>query len=505
MTAEKTKKIVIVGGGSAGWMAAAALVRARPNLDIELIESPHIASVGVGEASLPGLRNFNAFLGIDEVEFIKKTGATFKLGIKFQNWRSQGLDFFHPFSAYGQAQAGVDFHHYFYQAKKAGKAFELGQFSLSTQMAYKERFAQPVADTRQLLTDYKYAFHFDATLYAELLKNYALARGVTYHQAKVEAVSLADGAWISELILDDGQKRKADLYIDCSGFRAVLIEQALKTGFEDWSHWLPVDRAVVVASEAQAQPSPYTLSTAQAAGWQWRIPLQHRCGNGYVYSSQFCSDANAQASLLSNLASPALGETRLLSFTTGRRKKFWNKNCVALGLASGFIEPLESTSISLIQTGISRLLMFFPDAGFNAADIMEANRLARIEQERIRDFIILHYCLNQRVDGELWDYCRSMPLPEKLKHKIELFRHRGHILSYELESFEAPSWLSIFDGMGVEPSSVSADLMTQDSYDNAGALESLRTSLAQISDKAPLHADFLVKHHLLNHQKRVAV
>ena len=497
MIANRIERIVIVGGGTAGWMAAASLSHFLQyrGTAIELIEAPNVPTVGVGEATIPGTRNFNAPLGIDEIDFIKKTRATFKLGIEFRDWRRNGHRFFHPFAGYGAPLGGVDFHHYFQYALQQQPELELGNFCLPTVMARDYRFAQPQPNPEQALADYKYAFHFDAILYAAYLRDYALANGVKHTQGLVTDVTLdAHSGFITAVSLDSGQQRQGELFIDGSGFRGLLIEQALHTGYEDWSHWLPVNRALAVGSEATSAPPPYTVSSAREAGWQWRIPLQHRIGNGYVYCSDFCSDDQAYATLTANIDEPLLAEPKLLRFTTGLRKKFWNKNCVALGLASGFLEPLESTSIALIQTGLSKLLMLFPDNGFREPDISEANRMARLEMERIRDFLILHYHANQRGDGELWHYCRSMAIPDALAHKIALFRHRGHLVQHELESFALGSWISIFYGMGWIPEHCDLQAQQAPLPELMQTLQSMQTGIARIAAAAPAHADFIQRH-----------
>ncbi|WP_370978227.1 tryptophan halogenase family protein [Agaribacterium sp. ZY112] len=496
----KTQKIIIVGGGTAGWMAAAALANDQRELDITVIEAPNLGTIGVGEASIPGIRNFNASLGIDEIDFIKKTHATFKLGIQFEDWFNKGSQFFHPFSDYGQPLNGVDFHHYLYRCQKIKtnpkelSNFKLQDFCLASQVALDNRFAQPSVDSGHSLSDYKYAFHFDASLYANYLKDYSIERKVKHIQAKVNEVHLAPDGNILSLNLDNKQQHKADLFIDCSGFRALLIEGALKTGFTDWSHWLPVNSAIAIASEPHKQPSPYTRSCAKEAGWIWQIPLQSRFGNGYVYCDNFISDDHALVELKKSINEKTTSEARQLRFKTGIRNKFWNKNCVALGLASGFLEPLESTSISLIQTGLSRLLMFFPDNGFNKAETDEANRLALIEMERIRDFIILHYKYSQRQDSDFWRYVQEMEIPDTLQHKVELFKHAGHMSSYELESFGPSSWLSLFDGMNIRPQHQHVATASLSHSDLISGLNNMKDQIKSTSKKAMTHQDFINKH-----------
>ncbi len=445
------KKIVIAGGGTAGWMAAASLSQFLKHkaVSIHLVESAEIGTVGVGEATIPGIRDFNASLGIDEVDFIKKTQASFKLGIAFDDWKTIGTSFFHPFASYGAPIDGVDFYPVWQQLYKQKKAHELMHYCLPSVLADQNKFAQANINTGSPLARYHYAYHFDASLYAAYLRAYAEERGVIRHEGKIAQVNLRADGFIASLSLEKGGELEGDLFIDCSGFRALLIEGALKTGYEDWSHWLPVNSAIAVQHESSQQPTPFTRATALEAGWQWRIPLQHRVGTGYVFCDKFISDEEATQRLLSRIDGPTTTKPRVLKFTTGRRKQFWNKNCVALGLASGFLEPLESTSISLIQTGISKLLMFFPEDEFNQDDIDEANRLAAIEMERIRDFILLHYKLSQRTDSEFWRYIQTIEVPETLAKKMAVFRRRGHLIKYEGESFGDASWLSMYNGFGV--------------------------------------------------------
>jgi len=346
------------------------------------------------------------------------------------------------------------------------------------------------------LADYKYAYHLDAVLYAQTLSELAKQRGVIHTKAHViEVTQHPDTGFIKTLTLDNGDSVTGDLFIDCTGFYGLLIEKTLQTGYEDWSHWLPVDRAIAVATETNISPPPYTVAAAQTSGWTWRIPLQHRAGNGYVYCSDHCSDDQARETLLDNIGHESpLGDPRCFKFTTGRRKQFWNKNCVSLGLSSGFLEPLESTSISLIQTGLSRLLMFFPDYGFHQADINEANRLARLELENIRDFLILHYTLNQRHNEPFWDHLREMTLPDSLQHKIDLFQHRGHIARYEMETFEAASWISVFNGLGIRPNHVDPATLSLPAESVMQHLSEMRNVITRSADQALKHQDFINKH-----------
>ncbi|GBF58996.1 flavin-dependent tryptophan halogenase PrnA [Candidatus Phycosocius bacilliformis] len=488
--------LVIVGGGSAGWMAAAAAANAAGRAcEITLIESDEIGTVGVGEATIPPIKVFNRSLGIDEREFVVQTKGTFKLGIEFVNWGRQGHRYFHPFGTYGVDFDMVPLHQYFLRARQRGMSpGSLDDFTMAWQVAKRGRFAPPTQDPRLIQSTYDYAYHFDAGLYARYLRSYAEARGVKRLEGKIADVGLSqkDGR-IDFVRLEDGRVVAGDFFVDCSGFRGILIEGALKTGYEDWSHWLPCNRAVAVPCAHGGEFTPYTRSTAREAGWQWRIPLQHRIGNGYVYSSDFISDQEAQRTLLANLDGKALADPRPLRFTTGRRKKAWNKNCVAIGLAAGFMEPLESTSLHLIQTGITRFLALFPDKEIDPVLEAEFNRLTTYEWERIRDFLILHYCATERTDTELWRYCANMSLPDTLAYKLAHFRKYGRMVSDGPELFLNPSWLAVYLGQFVEPSGYDPLVDARPQVEADRHLASLKKLMAETAETLPTHRMFIAQ------------
>ena len=498
MTDPRIRNIVIVGGGTAGWMAAAAFSKVLGrDYSIRLIESEEIGTVGVGEATVPHLKLFNNVLEIDEIDFIKQTKGTFKLGIQFIDWGRLGDTYVHGFGSIGHDYGLLPFHQYWLKLFQAGKAADIGAFSLNTVAAPLGKFMVSATDVPPTspLANIAYAYHFDAGLYAKYLRGYAEARGVRRTEGKVVNTILraADG-FIEAVVLDSGERIDGELFIDCSGFRGLLIEQALQTGYADWTHWLPCDRAMAVPCENVGPPTPYTRSTARTAGWQWRIPLQHRTGNGYVYSSSYISDDEVAATLLKNLDGRALAEPRLLKFTTGMRKKFWNKNCVAIGLASGFMEPLESTSIYLIQSGIARLLNLFPERDFSPLLIDRYNAQAIFEFERIRDFLILHYYATERNDTPFWNYCRTMAIPAQLENTIRLFRDSGRFFRDAEEMFAITSWVQVMLGQHIQPRKYHpvVDLMSDTQLSEfVGGVQNV---IATCVDAMPMHEQFIARY-----------
>lgn len=490
MPNQPVNHIVIAGGGTAGWMTAAYLARwLEPTaIKVTLVESEQIGTVGVGEATVPGIHQFIQQLGVKESEFIAATHATFKLGIEFDGWVAPEQSFFHPFAGYGVPIENRPFYKTWWSAKQQGYSAALAEFCLCTQLAAAGKFAQPSFDSESRLAWYNYAYHFDASLFAKYLRNFAEQRGVTRIEGKIEQVKLhPDTGFIQSLQLASGQVIAGDLFVDCSGMTALLIEKALGVGYEDWSHWLLSDSALAVQTKSVAEPDPFTRSSARSAGWQWHIPLQHRVGNGYVYSSRFISEDQACAELLDNIQGERLTEPRLIRFTTGMREHFWHKNCVAIGLSSGFLEPLESTSISLIQTGINKLVAFLVNFEINDQQVAEANRLNRLEYERIRDFIILHYTLNGRSEP-LWQHVRGMDIPASLRDKITRFTATGDIQLLEQESFIEESWVSMFSGFGLSPMTLAP---SNDPAKIQATMEKMRSAIGKGRAYAPSHAEFL--------------
>jgi tryptophan halogenase len=489
----RLRHIAIVGGGTAGWMAAAALskVLARSGCRITLVESEAIGTIGVGEATIPSLCGFHALLGISEVEFLRATQATFKLGIEFRDWHAVGESFIHPFGPYG---IGVDqslFLAYWLRAQAKGDLTSPEEWSVSALAARQGRFGRP-DKSNAALAQLSYAYHLDAGLYARFLRSHAETCGVKRIEGEVVSVSRGESGLLSELRLASGATIEADFFIDCTGFRALLIGEALGTPFVDWSHWLLCDRAITVQCE-QGGPglTPFTRSTALSAGWQWRIPLQHRVGNGHVYSSSFLSDDNAEKALLQSLEGAALGDPRLLRFKAGHRLNMWSGNCLSLGLAAGFFEPLESTNIHLVQTGIARLFGLFPDCDFDPAISGEYNRLTTLEYQRMRDFLILHYCISRRDDSPFWRHCRNMALPEELAYKLSVFERTGRTVTFEAETFGIPNWFAIYTGHHHWPARYEPLVDVLESPALVQHFGAMRANIRRAVDTLSDHAEFI--------------
>jgi tryptophan halogenase len=448
MSAEKVENVVIVGGGTAGWTAAASIARLiGANLNVVLVESDAIGTVGVGEATIPPFRTLHRLLKIDEAEFLSRVQGTFKLAIQFENWREIGHDYVHSFGVTGQGCWAAGFQHFWLKARALGFAEDYGHYAPELMAAKANKFGLQQQD------GLSYAYHLDATSYAGYLRQLAEKDGVTRVEGKIVEVNQADSGDISEVVLESGKVVTGDLFIDCSGFASLLLDKTLKTEFEDWTHWLPCDRAIAVQTTSAGELIPYTRSIARESGWQWRIPLQTRVGNGLVYCSDFMSDDEARDTLLGNLEGDVLTEPRVLRFRTGQRAKHWNRNCVALGLAAGFLEPLESTSIHLIQRGVIRLLQMFPHGGIVESDRAEFNRQMDDEIRYIRDFIIMHYHVTERTDSEFWRRCRDMDIPDSLRHRLDMFRDTGRVFEAERDIFRENSWTQVMLGQGIEPKS----------------------------------------------------
>jgi len=453
--ADQIERVLIVGGGTAGWMAAATLssLLSGAQTKVQLIESEAIGTVGVGEATIPPILEFNNMLGIDENEFVAATQATFKLGIEFNNWGGIGQSYIHPFGDFGVDFDAIPFYQYWANQYTKGLARDLFDYSLMVQACHKQKFMRPLRDrSKSALAGINYAFQFDAALYANFLRKYAEARGVERIEGRIVGVAQEpETGFITSVSTEDGRKFEADFFLDCSGFRGLLIEETLQAGYEDWTRWLPCDRAVAVGCASNGPPIPYTKATAREAGWQWRIPLQHRTGNGYVYCSEFISDDEATDVMIRHLDGEALGEPKLLRFKTGRRTKVWDKNVLALGLAAGFMEPLESTSIHLIQTTLARLITHFPDKRFAQVDIDAVNERTALEYERVRDFLVLHYSLTQRDDTPFWRHCQAIERSAHLRRKLEQFQRSGRIFEAHNDLFSVASWLAVMYGQGARP------------------------------------------------------
>ncbi|WP_096086350.1 tryptophan halogenase family protein [Agaribacterium haliotis] len=488
------KRLLIVGGGTAGWMAAALLKKVLgAQVELSLLESEQIAPVGVGEATIPQIQHVNQVLGFDEAEFLRETKASLKLAIKFENWKKPGSAYFHSFGAAGQSRAFCQFHHYLSRARAEGICRDsVWDYDLNYLVASQNKFAKLAANAQGL--QLPYAYHFDASLYARYLRKIAERDGVCRIEGLfVDAERDADSGRLKAVILEDGRRLEADMFIDCSGFRALLMQKVLNTGYQSWKHWLPCDRALAVPSRRLEKTLPYTRAIAHGAGWQWRIPLQHRNGNGLVFSSHYYSQDQARQLLLNNIDSELEAEPRLLSFEPGRCLKQWHKNVVAVGLSSGFIEPLESTSIHLIQSAIVRLLKFFPFQEIEQSAVDEYNRLSKLEYEQIRDFIILHYHVNQRDDSQFWKDLRHMSVPESLSRKITMFRNTGYVQREQDDLFHDASWMQVLLGQGVEPKAWHPLANAPDSEQLKAWLESIKQNYAELVQAMPGHDEFIEK------------
>ncbi|MCH8615270.1 tryptophan 7-halogenase [Sphingomonas sp. SM33] len=489
------RKILIVGGGSAGWMTAALMGKLFQGLyDVELVESEAIGTVGVGEATIPAIKKYNELLALDEAEFMQRTQATFKLGIEFVDWLKQGHTYIHAFGVIGQDWEWLRCHHYWLRANERGRARDFSAYSINCAAALKNKFMRARPDMADSpIGHIAHAFHFDASLYAKYLRSFAEQHGVKRTEGKILDVEMHDNGDIAAVRLEDDRRIEADFFIDCSGFRALLIEQTLKTGYEDWSHWLPCDRAMAVPCTRTDPLIPLTRSTARESGWQWRIGLQHRTGNGLVYSSRHIDDDSAEKLLLSNLDGEQLADPNKLRFTAGKRRKMWNRNCVAIGLAAGFLEPLESTSLHLVQSAAIRLVRLFPDRATDQATIEEFNRQSDFEWERIRDFIVLHYCATERDDSDFWRYCRTMELPDTLQRKIDLWKSNGRVFREDEELFSEESWIQVFIGQGVIPRSCDPLVAIKSDAQIEQFLGNIAATIDRCVDVMPSHSDFVQK------------
>ncbi|HAY06426.1 MAG TPA: tryptophan 7-halogenase [Hyphomonas sp.] len=491
---EHLRKVLIVGGGSAGWMTAALFAKLLNGIyDVTLVESEEIGTIGVGEATIPAIKKYNALLELSEDDFLRRTNGTFKLGIQFNDWLRLGSSYIHGFGVIGQDLGWLRCHQYWLKMQGLGKASDFANYSINTAAALSNKFMRSAPELKESpLAHIAHAFHFDAGLYARYLRGFSEARGIKRVEGKIGEVKLRpEDGFVESVVLQNGETLAADLFIDCSGMRAIVIEGALQTGYENWSHWLPCDRAVAVGCQRSENFTPYTKSTALAAGWQWRIPLQHRTGNGHVYSSQYMDADEAERILLANLDGSPTNDPLHIRFETGKRKKIWNKNCVAIGLSSGFLEPLESTSLHLIQSAIIRLLRFLPDQSFDPATIAEFNRQTDYEYERIRDFIILHYKATERGDSEFWRYCRGMSVPATLQRKMDLFAGSGRIFREDEELFSEESWIQVCIGQGIMPKAYDPMVDIRSEAEIEAYLNNIEAVVRKCVAVMPTHAEFV--------------
>ncbi|WP_100641048.1 tryptophan halogenase family protein [Alteromonas facilis] len=487
---KQIKKVVILGGGTAGWLTAALLKKILgASVSLELVESDQIGTVGVGEATIPPIRLVNQMLGIAEHDFIRETKATIKLAIRFENWFNRGEHYYHTFGAPGKSMAFCHFHHFWQRARALGYDSNLWEYDLNYLAAEAGKFAQ--INSKDPIIELPFAYHFDAGLYAQYLRKLSEAMGVVRHEGQVDSVHSHANGDIAHLTLIDGRDISADFFIDCSGFRALLIQQKLGVGYDDWSHLLPCDSALAVPSERHENTAPFTRSIAHKAGWQWRIPLQHRNGNGHVFCSRYMSTDEATHILMSNLDTEALGEPRLIQFTTGRRRKQWYKNVLSVGLSSGFLEPLESTSIHLIQSAIVRFAHLFPHNGVNQSAIHEYNQQSELEFTQIRDFLILHYVQNNRTGDTFWDHMRSLDVPDSLRHKMTLFSDTGKLFREANDLFLESSWLQVLMGQGIEPNDYHPIAESMNKQQLIDMLDSVRQIKKDPLKQLPTHDEYI--------------
>ncbi|MCO4798791.1 MAG: tryptophan 7-halogenase [Colwelliaceae bacterium] len=491
------KSICIVGGGTSGWMAASLLSSALKgsNIKLTVIESPDIKTIGVGESTVPSMVSFVEACQINLKEFMQATSATFKLGIQFDDWRDQGDSYFHPFGIVGKNINGFDFYQAWLKSLADGNISRWGDYSPNAVMAENERFMLPPQQHQNwVLANYAHAFHLDAVKVAQYLRELCQKRGVTRIEATVKNVTVDHQQFIQDLELEGGTTVKSDFFIDCTGFKGLLIQETLKVGYEDWSHYLPCNRAVTLQTEQFTDPVPYTIATARDAGWSWKIPLQHRTGNGYVFASDFCSDGKAIDLLINNVSGKILNEPQIIPFVTGKRKKIWHNNCLSLGLANGFLEPLESTAIHLVYKTLVHFIKHFPDADFDKDNERVFNQKINADYEEIRDFIILHYCTSARSDTDFWRWCQTMPVPESLSEKIRMFKKRGQITHNSEQFFSSDSWCSIFEGMKIRPEKYHPLI---NGFHQKSLANTLNENVKSIRDtvlKMPNHHEYIQKH-----------
>ncbi len=495
MDNNKVKNLVIVGGGTGGWITASVMAKVLgKSIDITLVESEKIGIIGVGEATIPPIRVLNNALGVNEQEFIKATKGTIKLGIQFENWCKEGESYMHAFGDIGKDFPFCGFHHLWVKSQQLGHDSSFWDYSLNFQAATNGKFDKVKGIEGTSLPGIAYAYHFDAALYANFLRDFSESLGVKHIEGTINHVNVNDDTgYVDSVQLEDGSEIKGDLFVDCTGLAALLIEKTLNTGYEHWSHWLPCDRAMAVQTELTGKIVPYTRAIAHESGWQWQIPLQHRVGNGLVYASKHMSDEEAKDVLLANIDGEPLTEPRIIPYRTGRRRKQWNKNVVCIGLSAGFFEPLESTNIHLIQTGATRLLKFFPHNGIKEEEIAEYNQQSKTEYERIRDFIILHYKINERADTPFWKQCQKMDVPDSLAEKLALFKETGKVFREQEELFTEIAWKQVMIGQGAIPRDYHPFVDTLSEQQVTELMDNLKILINGTVDQMPTHDEFLHK------------